>query len=179
MIQSLNDLQIKQASIADVDILMQLSIETFNDTFAAYNTQEDMQMYITQNFSRDVLFAELNNSSENFFIIATYNNTPAGYMKLRLPLEHYAALKYKKCIELERIYVLKNFQGTGLGYSLMQHAIEFGKANGFDTLWLGVWNRNEKAIKFYHRYGFEVFGEHEFILGKDVQTDHLMKIDLT
>jgi hypothetical protein len=70
---------------------------------------------------------------------------------------------------------LKKLQGTGLGYKLMQFAFEYSRQKGFDILWLGVWERNEKAIRFYEKFNFEIFGGHEFILGTDKQNDLLMK----
>src|SRR5205085_11664475 len=100
-----------------------------------------------------------------------------GYIKLRTNNE-LPQLKNKKSIELERIYVLKHFQGMGLGYRFIEFAIEFAQSKGFNTIWLGVWTRNKKAISFYKKCGFEIFGEHEFTLGTDEQVDWLMKKDL-
>jgi len=161
----------------DVDMLRQLSIVTFSDTYAEYNTKADMQLYITQHFNREILLSELN-SEENFFFLVMFNHEPAGYIKLGTSHE-LPQLKNKKSIELERIYVVKHLQGTGLGNRLIQYGVEFAQGKGCDTIWLGVWKKNEKAIGFYRKYGFEVFGEHEFILGTDEQTDWLMKKELS
>lgn len=174
MTEVAKNIAIKQAHANDVELLQKLSIVTFTDTFAAYNTAENMQMYIEKYFSLENVLEELNNS-ENFFFIAYQENEPAGYLKLRLPEEHLPSLKNNTPIELERVYVLKKLQGTGLGYKLMQFAFEYSRQKGFDTLWLGVWEQNEKAIRFYEKLGFETFGEHEFILGTDKQNDLLMK----
>lgn len=106
------------------------------------------------------------------------DNAPAGYIKLRIPFEQHASLKDKRSIELERIYVKENLHGTGLGYKLIQHATEFAGSEGYNVLWLGVWNQNKKAIKFYQKCGFEIFGEHKFILGTEEQIDYLMKKEL-
>jgi len=174
MTEVAKNITIKQAHANDVELLQRLSIVTFTDTFAAYNTAEDMQIYIEEYFSIENLLEELNNS-ENFFFISFRENEPAGYLKLRLPQKHLSSLKNNTAIELERVYVLKKLQGTGLGYKLMQFAFEYSRQKGFDTLWLGVWERNEKAVRFYEKLGFETFGEHEFILGTDKQNDLLMK----
>ena len=165
---------IKQITVRDIELLQKLSVTTFTDTFAAYNTEEDMRMYIEKYFSPENLQDELNNG-DSFFFVAFYKDEPAGYLKLRIPQEHHQVLKNNSSIELERIYVLKQLQGTGLGYHLMQFALDYSKQKGFDTLWLGVWERNEKAINFYKKCGFEIFGEHAFILGTDTQNDLLMK----
>jgi diamine N-acetyltransferase len=87
-------------------------------------------------------------------------------------------LKNKKSIELERIYVVKHFQGAGLGNRLIQYGVEFSQSKRYETIWLGVWTKNEKAMGFYKKCGFEIFGEHKFTLGTDEQIDWLMKKDL-
>src|SRR6266542_2336601 len=104
---------IRPALAGDVDMLQQLSIITFSDTYREYNTEEDMQVYIAQHFGREILLDELN-SKENFFFLAMINDEPAGYIKLRISHE-LSQLKNKKSIELELIYVVKHLQGTGLG----------------------------------------------------------------
>ncbi len=164
---------IRPALAGDVDMLQQLSIITFSDTYREYNTEEDMQVYIAQHFGREILLDELN-SKENFFFLAMINDEPAGYIKLRTSHE-LSQLKNKKSIELERIYVVKHLQGTGLGNRLIQYGVDFAQSKGYDIIWLGVWTKNEKAINFYKKCGFEIFGEHEFILGRDEQIDWLMK----
>jgi ribosomal protein S18 acetylase RimI-like enzyme len=174
MIHSVSNTTIKQADANDLKILQRLSVVTFTDTFATYNTRKDMQMYIEKYFSCENLRAELADEN-NLFFIALNNEEPVGYLKLRLPQKHLQTLNVSNGIELERIYVLQQLQGAGLGYQLMQFAVNYAKQNGFDTLWLGVWERNEKAINFYKKCGFEIFGEHEFILGTDKQNDFLMK----
>jgi ribosomal protein S18 acetylase RimI-like enzyme len=178
MIPSVNNLMIKRAVASDVALLQELSIVTFTDTYAAHNSPENIQIYIDKYFNTETLLQELN-SNENFFFIAVLDDVPAGYIKLRTPFEQHASLKNKKNIELERIYVKKNLHGTGLGYKLIQHGIEFADSESYDVLWLGVWNQNEKAIKFYEKCGFEIFGEHKFILGTEEQIDYLMKKELT
>jgi ribosomal protein S18 acetylase RimI-like enzyme len=170
------DFIITPALAEDINALRQLSIVTFLDTYQVHNTEEDMQLYIVQHFSHEVLLNELN-SKENFFFIAMLEGQIAGYIKLRTNHE-LPQLKNKRSIELERIYVVKHLQGTGLGNRFIQYGIEFAQNKGYDTIWLGVWTKNEKAIKFYKKCGFEVFGEHKFTLGKDEQIDWLMKKEL-
>jgi ribosomal protein S18 acetylase RimI-like enzyme len=83
-----------------------------------------------------------------------------------------------RTIELERIYVGKEFHGSGLGFQLIKRSEEFARDNRYSTMWLGVWKRNQKAMRFYEKCGFEIFDEHIFILGKDEQVDWLMKKEL-
>jgi diamine N-acetyltransferase len=173
MMQIVANMAIRQAQPSDVELLRKLGIITFTNTYAAYNTPKDIELYIEKYFSRENLLAELN-GNENYFFIAICNEKPVGYIKLRLPHEDLPALKNRNSIELERIYVLKELHGSGFGFKLIQYALDYAQQNGFDTVWLGVWKRNEKAINFYKKCGFEIFSEHEFMLGTDLQTDWLM-----
>jgi ribosomal protein S18 acetylase RimI-like enzyme len=112
-----------------------------------------------------------------YFFAAFDNNIPAGYIKLRTS-ENPEQLIGRRHIELERIYAVKEYQGVGLGYKMMQYSLDFASVKGYELLWLGVWNQNENALKFYTKCGFEIFGEHTFTLGLEVQTDWLMKKEL-
>ena len=85
----------------------------------------------------------------------------------------------KKAFEIARLYAVKNKIGSGVGKALMEHSIEFAKCKNADTLWLGVWSQNQRAIQFYRKFGFEKFGDHTFMLGNDAQDDWLMKLDLS
>lgn len=167
---------IRPAVMDNIDVLQKLSADTFIETYAAYNTDEDMRLHVAEQFNRERLMSELS-SKENYFFIAFHESGPAGYIKLRTakqPPEH-EGLKH---IELERIYALKLFKGTGLGKLLIQQCVDTAIENNYEVLWLGVWKQNEKAIQFYTKYGFTIFGEQVFTLGTDDQSDWLMKKEL-
>ena len=165
--------QIRPLTSTDVDVLRLLSIETFTDTYALYNTAEDMLLYTNTHFSAAQLFAEIEESS-NFFFGAFDNDKLIGYVKLRTT-EQPVELQGYKHIELERIYASKLYHGKGLGKTMMDYCLAFATQHLYDVLWLGVWTKNEKALAFYKKCGFEIFGEHTFMLGKDAQVDWLMK----
>ena len=78
-------------------------------------------------------------------------------------------------LEIARIYAVQKSIGKGVGRALMQHCIEIARQRNFRIIWLGVWEKNQKAITFYSKWGFEKFGDHMFMLGNDPQTDWLMK----
>lgn len=168
---------IRQVTATDIDMLQQISIETFCDTYAAFNTEENMKLHVEEKFNKQRLYDEILTKGESFFV-AEKEGLPAGYIKLRSS-EEPEAMKGRKHIELERIYARKQFQGLGLGKLLIDEALLFAKENGYKVLWLGVWKQNEKAFHFYKRNGFEVFGEQVFMLGSDAQSDWLMKKELT
>lgn len=167
---------IRPMTANDIELLQQISIETFRDTYAAFNTEEDMQLHVQQKFNKQRLLDEMHTEGDQFFI-AEREGLPAGYIKLRTS-EEPEAMKGRKHMELERIYARKEFQGFGLGKLLIDKALSFAKESGCEVLWLGVWKQNEKALQFYIRNGFEIFGEQIFTLGSDDQVDWLMKKQL-
>ncbi|MGB5647238.1 MAG: GNAT family N-acetyltransferase, partial [Muriicola sp.] len=81
--------------------------------------------------------------------------------------------------ELERIYVLTHYQGQGIGDWIMEQVIRLAKEAEKRFIWLGVWEKNTAAIRFYEKKGFIKFGKHPYYIGKDKQMDWLMKLDLT
>lgn len=111
------------------------------------------------------------------FFIAEENGSPAGYAKVRNQ-KTVEALDHLKALEIERLYAVKDWIGKGIGSKLMQHCLDYAFQQGYDVVWLGVWEHNPRAIQFYKQWGFEKFGEHVFMLGSDAQTDHLMKKNL-
>ncbi len=166
---------ISRASVQDAELLSCLSVTTFRDTFGAQNRKEDMDKYLAQVMSLENLSAELADEA-NYFFIARHNTLPAGYAKVRANSEPDIIAVHP--LELERIYVLNQYQGIKAGAVLMKHCIDFAKSHGHDVLWLGVWELNHKAISFYKKWGFGFCGSHPFLLGDDMQTDVLMRKDI-
>ena len=173
----MNPISIQPATLNDVTTLTWLGETTFIETFAHLNTEADMQQYLAENFSVNQVTKELMDGNNKFFL-AFWDRQPVAYMKLRLG-PHHDQPQHTHALELERIYVLKDYLEKKIGATLLQHAIVFGQTLGYQTLWLGVWEHNERAINFYKRWGFTRYGSHLFILGSDPQTDILMKKDLT
>ncbi len=164
------------AILSDAPTLALLGETTFHETFAHQNTESDMKKYVFENFSKEQVIKELEDANNKFFL-ARWHEQPIGYMKLRLG-EHPDQPKNTKSVELERIYVLKDFLNNKAGAALLGHAINLSRNMGYQTLWLGVWEHNERAINFYVRWGFTTYGSHIFVLGTDPQIDILMKKDL-
>lgn len=177
MFDLVNPVSIQPASLTDVTSLVSLGETTFIETFAHLNTEADMRQYLNENFSVDEVTKELLDKDNKFFL-AFWDKQPIAYMKLRLG-PHPDQPKNTRALELERIYVLKDYLQKKVGTALVQHALVFGQNLGYQTLWLGVWEHNERAINFYKRWGFTPYGDHTFVLGSDRQTDILMKKDLT
>ncbi|MFM9948888.1 MAG: GNAT family N-acetyltransferase [Saprospiraceae bacterium] len=169
-------LVIRAAELPDLATLTQLSTDTFFETYAAYNEKASMDRHLAEKFNLQQMASELSDAQNQFFL-ASVDGHPAGYTKLRTS-KILVELEGKNAIEIERIYVLKSFQGKKIGAALIQHSIDLASINGFDTIWLGVWTENPKAINFYTQWGFEIFGTHIFYFGDDPQTDYLMKKEL-
>ncbi|MBX2906460.1 MAG: GNAT family N-acetyltransferase [Taibaiella sp.] len=169
---SLN-LLIVPAKASDVQSLRQISIATFREAFAEQNAAEHMNEYIATALSESKLASELN-TGQSQFMLAYMGQDLIGYLKVNFgdaQTEHVDG----DTMEIERIYVYASVYGTGVGQALLNRAIEMAKAAGVTTIWLGVWEHNLKAVRFYQRNGFEKFGEHIFHLGSDAQVDILMR----
>lgn len=170
-------LEVIKASINQANIIAEIGAKSFYDTFLEHDGKENVDKYVSENFNTKKIEDEFSEKNVVFFI-AVYQNKPVGFLKLRteeIPEE----LINTNHIELQRIYLLKEFQGIKAGKALMTEAISFAKNKGFEILWLGVSDKNVKALKFYESIGFKTFGKHIFYFGEEEQEDLLMKKDLT
>lgn len=169
-------LQLLKADANHISILRELSIVTFSATYAQYNTEEDMQNYIVENFSEEKLLADVN-SMHIAFYFALENNIPIGYIKVNYAPKQ-TDVNDVQSLELERIYVLEQHQGKKAGQFLLDAALNVAKEGGLSYLWLGVWDKNANARAFYAKNNFVPFGTHTFLLGDDEQLDILLRRDL-
>lgn len=168
--------EIYPIKIIDVIALQNISKQTFIETFKDQNTDANMQQYLQTNLSINQLSIELQNQN-SFFYFAAINQQIIGYLKINLN-DAQTELKLPNTLEIERIYILKAFQGKGIGEQLLKKAIEIATSKKLDYVWLGVWEKNVNAINFYLKNGFIEFNKHVFQLGSDEQIDILMKFDL-
>lgn len=157
----------------EIHELQKFSKETFIEAFSNQNSEENMRKYLDENLSIQRLSDELTNS-ESLFYFARMHEEIIGYLKINFGVAQ-TDFKEDNSIEIERVYVSEEFQGKNVGQNLLNKAIEICSEKSAHSLWLGVWEKNYKAIRFYHKNGFVEFGKHPFILGDDIQTDILMK----
>ncbi|TDH29118.1 GNAT family N-acetyltransferase [Segetibacter sp. 3557_3] len=169
---------IRQATVTDIPLLARFGWQTFFDTFQADNTREDMELYLTSNFTPEKVTAEFDNKSKTYFL-AYLGKEAVGYVKVAEDAYPNGLLPGETNFEICQLYAQKQKIGTGVGSALLQHCIALARSKKKRQLWLGVWEQNQRAIQFYRRFGFEKFGEHTFMLGNDKQTDWLMKKTLT
>ena len=169
-------IEIEKVGLSEIEQLQKIGIQTFFETFAEFNTEEDMNNYLEESFSIDKLRDELTNPNSEFYF-AKLNTQVIGYLKINFGHAQ-TELKDKKALEIERIYVLNEFQGKQIGKILFERAYTIAKQTNTNYLWLGVWEKNLKAINFYKKKGFIEFDKHIFKLGNDEQTDLMMKLTL-
>ena len=172
----MENIDIKKATLNDIDQLQKVGRQTFFETFSAANTEENMNKYLEEGFSIEKLTAELNDKNAEFYF-ALLENKVIGYLKLNFG-QSQTELKDDKALEIERIYVLKAFQGKKIGQLLYEKAMQVANQANVDYVWLGVWEENGRAINFYRKNGFVEFDKHIFKLGDDEQTDIMMKLQL-
>ena len=160
----------------DLEVLSQLSRQTFIEAFAEANEPEPFQAYLDQAFSEETLQVELGDPSSQFFF-ALEGKTPIGYLKLVRDKQP-SGIPLGKALEIQRIYVRESHLGRRVGKRLMEKALEEAQRLEVNTVWLGVWEHNPKAIGFYEKWGFEVFSSQSFQMGSEIQNDLLMRKEL-
>lgn len=167
------EITVRLAMVDDVPLITRIGYDTFYETWKDVNTPEDMDVYLKKSFNDNVILSDVLNPTNTFFI-GFADNIPAGYVKIRRD-RTYDELNGESAIEIERIYVYNDFHSKKVGKHLMDESIRISKEEGYKWLWLGVNVDNHKAINFYKKYGFEIFGEKNFQLGEAVDMDYLMK----
>lgn len=173
----MQEIQIIRATNADIAAVQQIGRQTFSETFAGNNTTSDMQQYLDKKFSTEQISSELGNPASEFYI-AWESDTTIGYLKINTGNAQTEPQDIQS-MEIERIYVLSNFHGKKVGQLLYNKALDAARQQHKSSIWLGVWEENPRAIRFYEKNGFTVFDKHIFKLGGDEQTDMMMRKVLT
>lgn len=165
-------LSIRRATLDDASLIADIGARTFEVSFRTDNRMKDMEQYLSLSFSKTHIEAQLADPS-SVFLLAYEDSKAVGYAMLRASKKP-NSVNGTKAVELVRIYVEKEIIGKGYGSALMDFCLEEAKKNGYHTIWLGVWEKNLRAIRFYGTWGFTKVGTKEFVLGSDLQTDHIM-----
>ncbi|HET9906153.1 MAG TPA: GNAT family N-acetyltransferase [Anaerolineales bacterium] len=169
-------MNIRYGTTADATMLSELGAKTFYDTFAKDNTPENIGTYLKRSFSPELQFDELS-SPDNIFLIVESEEVPIGYAQLILNSKD-DAIQRARPLEIRRIYALQEYLGKGVGKELMRATINEARQRGCDSVWLGVWEKNQRAIDFYKKWGFREVGTHLFSVGDDPQNDFIMELGL-
>lgn len=166
-------IRIEQARFEQVPAMRQVAIDSYTDTFADSNTPENLKAFFESTYNLPQLEREFHEPGSKLYL-ALDETEVVGFVRLRQSNEVVSYLG-QNTIELQRLYVLTSAQGKSVGKLLMEKSLEYAFANKFEWIWLGVWEKNYKAQKFYERWGFERFSEHTFWMGDDPQVDWLLK----
>lgn len=158
---------IRRVQPTELPLLQYISQQTFSETFAKDNTPEDMECYLEEKLSIDQLSREYSDPRSTFYFAVDGEET-IGYLKVNQTSDE---------LEIERIYVLQEFYGCGIGQLLLDQAIGLAQKANCRSIWLGVWEHNPRAIRFYEKNGFVPYGSHLFKLGNDEQRDVLMRLE--
>ncbi|GAB2480634.1 spermidine/spermine N(1)-acetyltransferase [Alkalibacterium psychrotolerans] len=169
-------IRFERVGLNELETLQSISIETFKDTFEKDNTEQDMADYLSTACSKEKLKAELENDNA-FFYFLYFEDELAGYMKLNLK-EAQTENIAPAGLEIERIYIRKDYKRKGLGSIMLDKAFEMAEKQDCTSVWLGVWEHNEPAKAFYRTKGFEKVGTHSFYMGEDKQLDWIMQVKL-
>ena len=169
----MNNIHIRQVEISDIGELQNISRQTFSEAFSSLNTPENMTKYLEEGFSIEKLSAELSDQASSFYF-ALLEEQVIAYLKLNVGASQ-TEIKDDKALEIERIYVLKDYYGQKVGQLLYDKAVQVATQMKVAYVWLGVWEDNQRAINFYKKNGFVAFDTHSFMLGDDEQTDIMMK----
>ena len=170
------NLTLRQCTMEDADTLRDLSIVTYYETFAHKNTAENMEAYLRTAYDIRKLRSELADGNSAFYFLYA-DEVLAGYMKLN-EAPSQSDINDPASLEVQRIYVSGKFQGMGLGRYLLTTALQTARDRKKQYVWLGAWEHNEKALRFYDKMGFRPVGSHPFYMGNDRQTDYIMRKDL-
>jgi len=156
----------------DAALLAELGASTFTETFESVNTPEDFAAYMTAAFGEEIQRAELQDPDTTVFF-AERDGDAVGYVMLREGRPP-SSVSADDALQIARLYARQRVLGRGVGAALMQCALAEAAGRGKDAVWLGVWDRNERAIRFYESWGFHQSGTQPFLLGTDLQTDLVM-----
>jgi ribosomal protein S18 acetylase RimI-like enzyme len=168
-----NSITIRELTRLDIPQLQELAVRIYRDTFTHQNSASDMEAFLRKDYSTDSFEREFGEDGSRYYF-ACDGDVPVAYLRLRYNGEAEDHLG-KNTLELHRLYVDTAYQGRNIGNQLMEFAIEQARELGVDWLWLGVWEHNPKAHRFYERWGFVRFADHVFQMGDDAQTDWLLK----
>lgn len=164
--------QIVPITTSDIPQLQKISRETFKKTFDPYTAPDDMKRFLKEDYESDKLRREIENPHSRFFFLMVRDQV-AGYLKINDGDAQTESVK-PNALEVERIYLRSAFQHQGLGLVLIKYAEKIARSENKDYMWLGVYEHNQVAQKFYARDGFQRVGQHTFQVGSDPQTDFLL-----
>jgi ribosomal protein S18 acetylase RimI-like enzyme len=169
-------LSLRVADFADLASLLDVAQTSFVQAFTEGNKPENVQAYLSQAFTQVQLEKEWRNPASTF-LLASLEGKLVGYTKVNLAAAQ-TDVQDPDSLEVARLYTLEEVWGRGVGQFLLDAALAFAKGKGKTFVWLGVWEHNARAIRFYEKNGFKTFGSHPFPFGDEIQNDWLMRVEV-
>lgn len=169
-------MEIRKCTVKDVDILQMVCRQTFAETFLPFNTEHNVQKYMDQAYSLEALTKDLQDA-DSVIYLAFHEGEAVGHLKLNRG-QAQTEKDYPGSMEIHRIYVLQDYKRLGIGKQFMDIAFHQAKEWQVDYIWLGVWEHNEPALKFYKKMGFKPFRTHIFTMGDKTQTDYILRKEI-
>ena len=166
----------REATVADAELISAFARRLCEETFAPDNNADDLALYLHRAFTPDAQGRELADPTRTS-LLGHVGGTLACYALIRVGASE-PSVAAERPVEVERFYVDTPWQGHGVAQRLMQQIIDFARDRTGDVLWLGVWEKNPRAIRFYTKLGFRDVGSHPFLVGTDLQTDRVMALSL-
>lgn len=172
----LPDVSLRRGAPTDAQRLARVAAALFTETFGAANRPEDVTAYLATAFSEERQRRELSEPAIHVWLAIEATGEIAGlvYVRLNVPLPRSCAVTARRPAELARLYTEQRWHGKGLGRRLMEAALRTAGEHDCDIVWLGVWQRNARAIAFYRKEGFQIVGEQEFMVGASRERDFVM-----
>ncbi len=171
----MNSIAIRKATKNDLRDLLHVARTAFLQAFTVGNEPQNVSAYLDQAFTVEQFGKEMANPASSFFL-AELSGELVGYVKVN-EAQAQTDLRDPRSLEIARLYVLEDYLGLGVGKVLLDYSIDLAKRSQKKYLWLGVWERNARAIRFYEKNGLRVFGSHPFQFGEEIQSDYLMRVD--
>lgn len=165
-------LEIRRAEPRDAELLAVLATTCFYEAYFEQDAPHNLASYIAESFAANKISTEIGLETITYFIMYR-NRCAVGFAKLRTDT-HFDGISDETAIELQRIYIVERVYGSGAGESLLRHCENFARKHGFESIWLGVWEENLRARRFYEKNGYSRIGQLEFPYGDVVGTNHVL-----
>jgi len=164
---------IQQATPMEAQLIADIGAKSFIESHGHSGPVTDIESYVSMKFALPVVAEELTNP-DNIFHIIYYQGRAAGYSKIIFNSPH-PLINDAHVTKLERLYLLKEFYGFKLGLALFEYITDLSKKANQTGIWLFTWIRNERAVNFYKKAGFEIIGNADFkISATHANPNHIM-----
>jgi diamine N-acetyltransferase len=164
---------IRRAGPEDAEALAAIGARTFSDTFAHLYPPEDLTLFLEDAYGLERTRRDLADPAKAAWLVEA-DGAAVGYAQAG-PCELPHPEVGPSCLELKRFYMLKAWQGGGVGGRLFADVMAWLERDGTRDIWIGVWSENHGAQRFYDRHGFAKVGEYGFRVGSTVDHEFILR----